>query len=374
MLKYLYMKLFFKVKCCFFLFVASLLLTSSCFAFNASEVVNYQAPEGIFYRQTFDNLILDVRIPSGNEGTGDVLQAIIFKSQGTVFDGTDVTSFTLWADDNIEPGFQGMGVDKKIGTLIFNPNNYSWYLYGLSETVPADGLRVFVSVEVPSYATVNRFFKASLPAILDSYNNCQYDTGDMGVFLQSCNNGPTDTAVVNQYLQLINTWSVDSLAPKAVITLPENSQTITTSSYIIQGVVRDQGNSVINKVEVGIQKGTEILWHQATITTSVQQEKQWQYAWDSIAEGDYILKIKASDVNFGSAVSEREVAVNVVFAVAPETPETPEQPQAPEIPQVPDEPTSKAQQIEVLKLQIQQVQEQIIVLLSQLVQLLTAML
>lgn len=354
-------------------------------AFTASEAVNHNAPEINISQSEFDALLLDITIPSGKAGQSDVLEALTIQNEGTVKNQEDIARLILWQDKG-EAGFQGMGIDEKIGELIFYAPNYSWRLSGLNTAVPASGLRIFVSVETTQGISNYRFFQMKLSGLLDSNNNKRWDMGDLGVFLESGNNGPSDSAVVNPASQTARRFSLDYSAPKAVIISPQANELIAHSAYLIKGRVRDQGGSGIKSLEIGIKKdGQDEVWQTAQVGQVEGLEYPWQFNWQNIVEGNYTLRVRAADFNFGDGISERQVKAAVVFSEIEPAPEPPNQSstssdgalnsatssdagQAEPEPETP----SKTEQIASLKEQIAVIQQMIVQLLGQLIALLQA--
>lgn len=354
------------------------------YAFSSAEVVNYGAPESFIYKKQFDQLVLDLVIPSGQEGAGDTLETIILENDGTAQNFYDIAQLILWADSG-EAGFQGMGIDNKIGIFESYENSYRWRLMNLDIEVPAEGLRLFISAEIASSPTVGRFIQMRIPALLDNNQNGQFDFGDRGIFLQSGNNGPQDDFVLNPHKQTIRGLVSDNLAPKAVIVSPAQNEEIATSTYLVKGLVRDQGGSSIKWLKIGMAKAGQpenVVWQEAQLGEITNQEQAWQYQWQNIEQGEYILKTKAADWVYGEGESEREVAVKVVFPaesietppvipISPITTTTDEVAAASEEVESSEEvQPSKEAQIAGLKAQIQELQLQIINLLKQLIALL----
>ncbi len=251
-----------------------------------SDFKNQEAPSDYFYPQEFDNLVMDLIIPSGKNGE-DALRAITLENTGSARDFYDIEKIKLWSDAG-SPGFQGMEIDKELGTFTSSGLN-SWYLNNLTETVPSQGLRIFVSAEISKNATTYRTIQMKIPILSDANSNGGFDLGDSGVFLESKNNGPTDKEIVNPYSQEIRTISIENLAPKTVITDPKDGTKITTSSYIIKGVTKDQGGSTPAWVKISIND----VWYDVTATG--ENFATWEYEWKGISEGIYNLKAQAAD-------------------------------------------------------------------------------
>lgn len=356
-----------------FLFGPCLFLPAQSFAFLADEITNHGAPEAYVYPDEFDKLVLDVTLASGNTGEEDILQAITLQNEGTARNLTDISKLILWQDCG-EEGFQGMGIDEKIGEFRFYSASYSWYLSGLNLTVPAAGLRIFVSSEISEIATANRTLQFKISALLDNNENGQYDLGDLGVYLASGNNGPTDNYVLNPQRQTIRGFVLDNLAPKAVITWPSQGETIATSTYTVKGEARDQGGSIPQWVKIALTpEGEEEVWQEVAATSD--NFLTWQYNWQNITEGTYNLKVKSKDWFDNEAISERIVQVKVEFpeeeevveevAEEEEVVEEQEEEEEEEV----AEPISEMT-IEEVRAKIKEIQQKIIELISQLIELL----
>ncbi|MCK4454182.1 hypothetical protein KAU51_02450 [Candidatus Parcubacteria bacterium] len=279
--------------------------TSSAKALINSDFTNHQAPSSYCYPQEFDKLVMDLTIPSGRNGE-DKLLAIALENIGTAKDFYDIERFKLWKDDDT-PGFQGLEKDKELGTFTFNGLNNNWYLDNLEELVSLEGLRIFVSVEIWKHATANRSIQLRIPILYDENSNGDFDIGDLGIFMESKNNGPSDEAIVNSYSQTIRDFVIDNLAPKTVITEPENNSIIDTENYTIKGVARDQGGSTPSWVKIGINN----VWYEVDSTSS--NYGTWEYQWQDITEGDYILKTKSADWLNNTETDGDSITVEVNF-------------------------------------------------------------
>jgi len=347
-------------------------------AFTASEVTNYGAPYQFVYKQEFDKLVLDVVLPSGNVGQDDILQALTIQSSGTIKDYYDVRKFILWSD-NDEQGFNGMGVDNKLGEFTFYSDGSYWLADNLNVEVPTQGLRVFVSAETSTGPTSSRFFKMRISGFRNDNQSEQYDLGDLGVFLASGNNGPTDDAVVNLLSQSVRVFVVDELVPKAVVSTPLNNEVIVNNSYTIKGLVKDQGGSNIAWLKLGIALADtpdDITWYDISLGSSIgTAEQAWEYQWQDIEEGTYVLKTKSADTNYGEGISDRIVTVTVDFPEPEPEPEPDPEPTPSPTPDPEPDPEEPAQDpVAILKAQIELIQQQIVALISQLIELITAQL
>ena len=267
--------------------VFSLFLTNSATATIVADFKNQQALSAYIYPQEFDNLVMDLIIPSGINGE-DKLKAITLENVGTATNLNDIEKIKLWSDAG-PTGFQGMEVDKEIGTFIFYGLNNSWYLNDLNETVLAGGLRIFISADITRGTTASKTIQVRIPLLNDANKNSIFDLGDSGVFMESKNNGPADKEIINSYYQEIRTISIENLPPKTVVTDPKDGTKITTSSYIIKGVTKDQGGSTPAWVKISIND----VWYDVIATS--ENFATWKYEWKEISEGIYSLKAQAAD-------------------------------------------------------------------------------
>jgi len=330
-----------------------------------TDFVNNEAPSAYFYPAEFDKLVLDLTIPSGANGGEDKLSAIVIKNNGNAINLSDIEKFKLWKDAD-EPGFQGMGKDEELGTFTYYASNISWYLNNLEVNVPAEGLRIFISVEISKNATTNRSIQINIPQLNDIDNDGNFDLADSGIFMESKNNSPSDSAIANSYFQTLKTFSTrDNLNPKTVITDPEDNSTITVDNYTIKGMTRDQGTSNPAWVKIGINPSNssgQVIWQEVNLTSS--NYLTWEYQWQNIAEGSYTIKTQSADWIENTETEGDSVDVVVKF---PSQEEPSEEPSEEESAFAPDGAT--ADKVEQLQEKIKQVQQQIIELLNQLIQI-----
>ncbi len=122
-------------------------------------------------------LAMDLTLP-GNGGLGDQLQGITFINQGTA-DATDVALARLWVDGG-DGTFDGeSGDDEVIGSL--NLDGDTWASTVLARSLPAEGLRLFVSLDVSSTPHDSVTVQLAVPV--------------NGILFASDNDGPLDVAV-----------------------------------------------------------------------------------------------------------------------------------------------------------------------------------
>lgn len=303
----------------FFLALAVLFfLPGIALGFNAADITIHQVPEAYIFQSEFDKLVLDITVPSGLATGEDKLLGLGIQNDGKALYSTEVREYTLWEDAS-PVGFQGLGIDKKLGAMIFCADNYSWYLNNLSSIIPGQGKRFFVSVETSRIASANTTFQMKAPLLQDQNNNGSLEPGDLGIYLESKNNGPKDSAVVNQYIQTIRNFTRDNLAPKVVITAPLDRAVITTSAYKITGLARDQGGSSPQWIKIAINEGD---WQDVKGTSD--NYGTWEYVWTGIAEGTYNIKTKSADWLDNVKTSDA-IIVTVAFpaAISPISPISP---------------------------------------------------
>lgn len=275
-------------------FALIFLLTIFWIPVQAAEtitVTNTGAPVAIFYPSEFDKPVMDFTI-ARTDGSADVLNALTLQNDGTAW-GWDISKVVVWADAGAA-GFQGMVVDEKLGEATRYETGGYWYLSGLQKSVPASGLRIFVSIEIASKSVIiaNRSVQMKVSPLIDSGTVGRFDLGDAGLFLA----GATGTAsgIVNPYVQTIWVSNYDTSAPKTVITSPAAGTIITTSSFKIIGVARDQGGSTLASLQILISSGSSAgSW--VDVTNTGTNYSTWEYNWTNISDGTYTIKTQGAD-------------------------------------------------------------------------------
>ena len=344
-----------------YLITISLLLAPAFVgAVNVSDFTVNEVESAFLYNQAFDQLVLDVIIPSGTDNT-DKLLAFTIKNDGIARDINDIKNFILWTDDGII-GFNGFGKDNKVDVLNYNSSSNYWYISNLNLSIPEEGLRIFVSADISINMTTNRSIKMRIPQLDDVNNNGEFDVGDFGIFLESKNNGPTDGTVRNSFTQTLKDFIRDNLAPRSVIDDPIIDQVLESNSYTISGQARDHGGSTPSWVKILI---NDVSYDVVSIG---QNYSTWDYQWNNIEEGDYVIKTQSSDW-LGNIEEEGDsIAVTVKFPIT-EEPEPIEEDADEVEEEVKIEDTPKNLTIQELKDIISKVQQQIIVLINQLIQI-----
>lgn len=299
-----------------FILFAGFLTCQHALAFTVDKIINNQAPEIFVYPYEFDKLVLDITIPSGNSNSVDVLNAIVIQNEGTARNLREIARFILWQDAN-KVGFEGMGLDTKIGELSYNADNASWHLNNLAVNIPTGGSRFFVSAETMSSTTVNTYFQMRVTQLSDQNANGVFNAGDFGIFLASKNNGPTDQNILNINKQTMRAFVVDTASPKAVIIDPLDNAVIATSTYKIKGMAKDMQGSAVQHVLLDIDGSLKEV-----ILTS-DNYGTFEYNWQSISEGKHTLRLQATDFLGNTVVSEPisvEIKIPVASVVVPITP------------------------------------------------------
>jgi len=267
-----------------FIFVLIPFLTLICIPVHAAAtltIVNTGAPAVIVYPSTFDNLAMDFTVKR-SDGTADILRALTLQNNGTARNFYDIAKVVVWADAG-PAGFQGMGIDEKLGEAVRYETAGYWYLSGLNKTVPAEGLRLFVSFETTGKGslTTNRTIQMKVPALSDLGTIGQFDLGDTGLFLDGATGSAE--AILNPNAQTTFYSEYDARAPKTVITAPKDGDLITASSYKITGVARDQGGSTLSLLKISISSaGGSGSW--ADVTSIGANFATWEYDWTGLTD------------------------------------------------------------------------------------------
>lgn len=298
----------------FFLIVAGFPMFKTSAA-ETITVTNTSAPTAIFYPSEFDKLVMDFTVARA-DGAVDTLNALTLQNDGTAY-GWDISKVVVWADAG-KVGFQGMDIDQKLGEAIRYETGGYWYLQALDKTVPAAGLRIFVSIEVASRSTIiaNKSVQFKVSALTDSGTVGRFDLGDTGLFLA----GTTGVAagIVNLNTQTIWVSNYDTSAPKTVVTTPSDGATLTATSYKIIGTARDQGGSTLATLQIQISSGsTAGSW--VDVTNTGTNYSTWEYNWTNITDGTYTIKTQGADwlgnleaVGEGTTVTVDQAAATAV--------------------------------------------------------------
>lgn len=270
----------------------------SNFAFSnvSSTIGDYLKPS------QFDWLVFDTIIPS-NKGEVDFLQGLAVMNNSNARDGKEIEKLVLWTDGKA-PGFQGMGIDNKIGAAVWDGNSFTWYWKDISPIIPAEGLRIFISVETRQNMDESRNIQIVIPQLVDNNSNGQFDLGDRGVFTYYKNNGPIDGEILNGGTQAIRYDSADREAPKSVVTdLFEGDKIMKGNNFTISGMSRDQGKHSVKTLEISIMKaGATDIW--MSIVSDKPDFASWQYVWKPAELGEYKIRVRSTDLLDNSNITD----------------------------------------------------------------------
>ncbi|MFA5310580.1 MAG: invasin domain 3-containing protein [Candidatus Paceibacterota bacterium] len=279
--------------------ILSLFFVGSASASTFSNYTINNVPYEEWNNSEFDRVALDVTIPSNN-GQTDYIQSLAVMNLETANDGRGISYLYLWKDEGAA-GFQGMGIDKRVGKGKWDSESATWSWTDMGLTVPSDGLRIFITVETERTINSRYTVKLVIPKLDDVNKDGVFQIGDKGLFLASGNT--TDKEINNVDYQLIKTSTSDSKAPKAVITnIPENYQINSNDSYLISGLARDEGFSGMMGVSINISKtGESGSWQSASTDSTIFG--RWTYSWTPSSIGTYTVKVKATDFNGNESIS-----------------------------------------------------------------------
>lgn len=154
----------------------------------ASDVSIYGPAAATFYAGDTDDLVLDIKIPD-DDGAADTLNSLYVKNTGTAVDTTDIAAVKAYVDAG-SPGWQGPPTDTLLGTFTWNGGSAQWELTALTETIPIDGLRLFVAADIASNPTDASTLQMQIPVD--------------GIAVASGYGGPTDTTIDNSNTQTID--------------------------------------------------------------------------------------------------------------------------------------------------------------------------
>ncbi|MCX6742911.1 MAG: Ig-like domain-containing protein [Candidatus Parcubacteria bacterium] len=283
-----------------FLFLISLILiVPQAKAFQSNAIVNFGAPYTTFYSGTFDNLVMDFSLVVTSAET---LDAISLRNLGTASYLRDIKYMKLWADAG-PTGFQGMSVDREIGTLSYSTTYLSWSIDTLNEKITASE-RFFVTVETYSGMKTSTTIQMQIPILTDNNGNGSYDPGDFGIFMDSGHNGPTDINIANDNSQVTSASTVDRFPPKIILSNLLAGAILNNDSFTINGLVRDQGNSYLQTFQVLIDGQS------FNIENYDQTNYTWNYAWNNITDGSHTLSVLARD-GWGNTTQTDLITISV---------------------------------------------------------------
>jgi hypothetical protein len=279
--------------------LAVFLLGQNVLAFDTKSIVNLEAPYATFYKGTFDNLVLDFSLIVTSP---DTLKALELKNLGTADYLHHISYLKLWADSG-PVGFQGMGIDKELGSFTYSSTYIAWYLDNLIEKI-TDSQRFFVSADIYSGLSTGATINMQIPVLADDNSNGSFDVGDLGIFMDSGKNGPTDNSITNSNSQVLSTLSVDSLGPKIVITNLFEGNILNSDHFTIQGMIRDQGNTYIKEFNIiidgqpfSVQEVDPVLY-------------TWSYDWQNVTNGAHTISVQGRDA-WGNNTQTADINITV---------------------------------------------------------------
>ncbi|HEU5310493.1 MAG TPA: hypothetical protein VFV24_03470, partial [Candidatus Eisenbacteria bacterium] len=161
-------------------------------------------PTGSFVAGSDDNVALEVLLPP-NGYEFDRLVRLGVTQLGSAIPVDDIERVRAWVDTG-DRKFDAT-TDRLLGDLIFTGDR--WQRTGLSETVPIESLRVYVTVDLADLARQDRTIRLGVSQGTDG-----------GVGMLSGNSGPLDRAIENPFHQTVSisdrvTWSATALGPMA---------------------------------------------------------------------------------------------------------------------------------------------------------------
>ena len=110
----------------------------------------------------------------------------------------------------------------------------------------------------------------------------------------------------------------DTTPPISKITSPIDGLTITAGKkYIIEGYGTDEGGSAVKSVEISLDGGQK--WSSAQ-SSAAGGSFSWQYVWENPTEGEYTIKVRATDSAANIESPSAGIKVTVSAAVPSEAP------------------------------------------------------
>ncbi|MFH1561836.1 MAG: hypothetical protein ABIF11_00245 [Nitrospirota bacterium] len=152
---------------------------------SAQIKVNDVLPDS-FKSGESNNLVLDIVIPA-NGYAEDTLNYLGVENAGTA-DKDDIT-LKLWIDDG--DGVFQSGTDTYLGTMYWT--DALWQKTGIKQTIPIEGLKVFITADITEIAGEGKTIKMRIPI--------------KGIEVLSENDGPVDQPVDNYYSQRIKVYN-----------------------------------------------------------------------------------------------------------------------------------------------------------------------
>jgi len=279
--------------------ILSLIAFKPVLAFDSLSLLYHQTPYSTIHSGSFDNLVMDFSLITIRP---DTIRAIALKNKGNADYLNQIKLMSFWVDKS-DYGFQGLGIDQHLGDFSYSASCDCWYLQNLDYRIDT-AQRFFVSVTAYSALQKPGTIQMELPQLIDHNQNQSFDVGDLGVFLDSGNNGLEDKYITNTNEQVFTTAAADQLAPKIVVSNLQQQQLINNDHYLINGLIKDQGDSELKEFKIKINS------EEFNIIDIDPATSQWQYAWQGIEDGEYIVSFQASD-KWDNLVATEELLISV---------------------------------------------------------------
>jgi len=162
----------------------------------------------------------------------DQLNALTIKNSGTAVN-SDISQMKLWKDGGDNTFNNGGGDDTSIGVIAYDGVD-SWDISGLTTTISAGGLRLYVTINTAASPTNSRTVNLYIPKKVDAGTAGTYQAGDLGVFVASTNDGPNDADVK---AAANNTLTINTSLP------PSGGTAVCGNSAIETGETCDDGGT-----------------------------------------------------------------------------------------------------------------------------------
>ncbi|MCK4891269.1 MAG: hypothetical protein KAS78_01240 [Candidatus Pacebacteria bacterium] len=314
--------------CLSFLYSGFLQAAESDLAVTNNEVVG-----AIIYPSQWDIQVLDFSLTPTED---DILNALTIRNLGLA-PYSYLEKVVLYEDDG-DGIFQGWKVDTEIGNAVYYDFNQVWYWNNLEVSIPKKGKTFFVAIETKKNTNVladRRTLQMGISPQNDANSDGVFDFAtDTGIFMSSKNNGSID-GILNSGIHIIYKKTIDSLSVKSIIVYPTDGEKISENNIVITGASKDQGGSTPSLIEINISKNGEedSIWNEVTATG--QNYITWEYSWNNIEDGTYIVKTKAIDW-IGNRSEENPITIIIDTVI--EEPVEPEEPIEPDEPTEPEEP------------------------------------
>ncbi|GEM_PF-4702524 len=287
------------------------LFATPAHALTSTSITSHNAPAVTTYSYKIDVLVLDVTVKP--ETGSDVLAAFTVDNIGSPTQNRSVAKMKLWRDAGTI-GYHGWEEDTLLGEVTSETFS-TWAFYGLNVVVPADGVRLFVTMDT-ARSIVRSAVQLEVSQLYDSNKNGQYNEGDSGVFFTSTKNGLTDIAVLNSDRQIISPSTSIATAPQSVITTPTHGSAVVVGTPLtIQGKARGRGGLSASVVEIRIGVKQEIeaaVWKR--VPTTSDSISQWEYSWTPSLVGTMHIDTRVADSN---GVTEEAHGIDIVVSPKP---------------------------------------------------------